>query len=101
MPEEREYKNFEALDSFFDLMKSAMGPFADGEHFFDMLAEDVTFEYPCAFPMGPHKIEGRAAFIAYLSSYGDRLFIDSISDLLVHQTAEGLIILEYASHGEV
>lgn len=99
MSKERKYENFEALDTFFDLMRSALAPFADGEHYLDMFAEDATFEYPCAFPMGPHEINGRSAFISYLSNYGDRLFIDSMSGLVVHRTAEGLIILEYASHG--
>ena len=100
MSTQESYDGLEALDPFFALMHSALSPVADGEHYLDMLADDVVFDYPFAAPTGPRVIEGKQTFIAYLGGYGSRLNLDAMSDLVVHQTSgQGVIILEYASHG--
>jgi len=37
--------DFKALDPFFRIIEKALEGIADGGHFFDLLAEDVIFDY--------------------------------------------------------
>ncbi|MDB5582447.1 MAG: hypothetical protein JWR80_7623 [Bradyrhizobium sp.] len=94
------YPGYEALDPFFAIIKQGLAGLVDGEHYFDMLADDIVFEYPYAFPGAAPRIEGRAKLMAHFSHYGDVLRLDRMSGLIVHETAApGVVILEYASHG--
>ena len=40
-----EYGDYAALDPFFRIIEEGLAGFVDGGHFFDLLAEDVVFEY--------------------------------------------------------
>ena len=42
--------DFRALDPFFRIIEEGVAGLADGEHFFDLLAEDVVFEYVITVP---------------------------------------------------
>jgi hypothetical protein len=37
--------DFQALDPFFRIIEEALAGLTDGVHFFDLLAEDVEFDY--------------------------------------------------------
>ena len=47
------------MDAFFRIIEEAVAGLADGEHFFDLLAEDVVFEYVITVPGYPRRVEGR------------------------------------------
>src|SRR5271170_4751820 len=53
--------DFRALDPFFRIIEEGVAGLVDGEHFFDLLAEDVVFEYVITVPDYPRRVEGRGA----------------------------------------
>jgi hypothetical protein len=42
--------DFKALEPFFRIIEQGLDGLADGEHFFDLLAEDVVFDYIITTP---------------------------------------------------
>jgi ketosteroid isomerase-like protein len=59
--------DFKALEPFFRIIQQGLDGLADGEHFFDLLAEDVVFDYITTTPGYPRHVEGRQV-IAELTS---------------------------------
>ena len=53
--------DFSALDPFFRIIEKGLEGVADGVHFFDLLAEDVIFDYIITTPGYPRHVEGRNA----------------------------------------
>ena len=53
--------DFKALDPFFHIIEKGLDGIADGEHFFDLLADAVIFEYIITTPGYPRRVEGRTA----------------------------------------
>ncbi len=47
--------DFRALDPFFRIIEEGVAGLVDGEHFFDLLAEDVVFEYVITVPGYPRR----------------------------------------------
>jgi uncharacterized protein len=92
--------DFRALDPFFRIIEEGVAGLVDGEHFFDLLAEDVVFEYVITVPGYPRRVEGRQAVAELYRPYGATFFLDRCYDLAVHHDqATGVVVLEYASQG--
>jgi ketosteroid isomerase-like protein len=53
--------DFQALAPFFRIIERGVAGLVDGEHFFDLLAEDVVFEYVITVPGYPRRVVGRHA----------------------------------------
>src|ERR1700757_4586480 len=51
--------DFRALDPFFRVIEHGLAGFVDGEHFFDMLADDVVFDFVIIVPDYPRHVVGR------------------------------------------
>ena len=99
-PAVRNLGDFRALDPFFQIIGQGVAGLVDGEHFFDLLAEDVVFEYVITVPGYPRRVEGRLAVAELYRPYGATFFLDSCYDLAVHHDqATGVVVLEYASQG--
>jgi ketosteroid isomerase-like protein len=97
-----DYRVFEALDPFFKVVLSGLSGLVDGDHYFDVFAEDATFESRYHFPGWPVKIEGRANLMASLSGYGKTINLHSSDALVVHRSADSrVVILEYEVHGKI
>ncbi len=97
-----EYANFKALDPFFKIIQKGLKGLVDGEHFFDTIAEDATFEFLYRFPGLPPTIRGRAKYMAQFSGYGDNIKLHSADGLAVHPVQGGhVVILEYEIHGKI
>ena len=93
---------FKALDPFFLIIAKGLEGFADAEHFFDLLAEDVIFDYIITVPDYPRHVEGRTAVAELYRPYGNVIVLDRCFDLAVyHDTQTGVVVLEYASEGRV
>jgi ketosteroid isomerase-like protein len=93
---------FKALDPFFRIIEEGLKGIADGEHFFDLLAEDVIFDYIITIPDYPRHVEGRPAVAELYRPYGTMIVLDRCHDLAVHHdTKTGVVVLEYASEGRV
>jgi uncharacterized protein len=94
--------DFQALDPFFRIIEKALAPLTDGDHFFDLLAEDVEFDYIITVPNYPRHVVGRAAVAELYRPYGQALRLNRCFDLAVHHDREtGTVVLEYASEGQV
>ena len=95
---EQIYPGYEALDTFFNLMLEGLRADVDGDHFFNMMSDDIVWEFPYPLPQTPHEIVGRQKIIQSFSGYGKILFLDRMSGLIVHRV-QNTLILEYATHG--
>ncbi len=91
---------FHALDAFFAIIKQGVAGLVDGDHFFDLLTDDVVFEYVITVPGYPRRVEGRHAVAELYRPYGTRFFVDRCYDLRAyHDPLAGVVVLEYANQG--
>lgn len=94
--------DFQALEPFFRIIEAALVGLVDGAHFFDLLADDVVFDYIITVPSYPRHVVGRAAVAELYRSYGQVFVLSRCFDLAVHRDREtGVVVLEYASEGRV
>jgi len=92
--------DFRALAPFFRIIEEALVGLADGEHFFDLLADEVVFDYIITVPNYPRHVVGRAVVAELYRPYGETFVLDRCFDLAVHRDREtGVVVLEYASEG--
>jgi ketosteroid isomerase-like protein len=92
--------DFRALEPFFRIIEQGLDGLVDGGHFFDLLAEDVVFDYVITVPGYPRHVVGRGAVAELYRPYGEVFVLDRCFDLAVHRDREtGIVVLEYASEG--
>lgn len=97
-----QYKAFEALNPFFEVVLKGLSGLVDGKHYFDTFADDAIFESRYHFPGWPVTIRGRANLMASLSGYGKTIKLHSGNALVVHRFKDSrVVILEYEVHGKV
>jgi ketosteroid isomerase-like protein len=85
---------------FFHTIKEGLEGLVDGEDYFDLLAEDVVFEYLISVPGYPRRVEGRANIVSLYSGYGDYMTLHSVDNLRVYHDRDApVVILEYEVHG--
>ncbi|MEV6898459.1 nuclear transport factor 2 family protein [Amycolatopsis sp. NPDC051372] len=95
-------EDFAALDPFFGVVQRGLAGLAEGEHFFDLLAEDLVTEFVVTVPGYPKRVEGRAALAELYRGYGDAIVLDGAGDLAVHHDREkSVITLEYSVRGRI
>ena len=95
-------EDFRALDPFFRIIEQGLDGLVDGDHFFDLLAEDVVFDFIITVPEYPRHVVGRNNLIELYRGYGSVFFLDRCYDLRVHRSeATSTVVLEYASDGKV
>jgi ketosteroid isomerase-like protein len=94
--------DFKALEPFFRIIEEGLDGLADGGHFFELLAEDVAFDYIITTPGYPRHVEGRQAVAELYRPYGETIVLDRCDDLAVHRDRDtGVVVLEYSSQGRV
>ena len=93
-------RDFEALEPFFRVIEEGLEGLADGGHFFDLLADDVVFEFIITVPGYPRRIAGRDNLIELYRGYQSTFFLDRCFDLRVHRSDDSTVTLEYASEGK-
>jgi hypothetical protein len=92
--------DFKALDPFFRIIEKGLDGIADGDHFFDLLVENVIFEFVITVPGYPRRVKGRKAVAELYRPYGTMIVLDRCHDLAVHHDVKtGVVVLEYASEG--
>jgi uncharacterized protein len=95
------FGEYAALDPFFRIVERGLAGFAHGGHFFDLLAEDVVFEYVVSVPGYPRRVQGRRAVAELYRGYGSSIVLRSADELAVHRDREAsVLVLEYAVHGQ-
>jgi uncharacterized protein len=96
------YTGFEALDPYFALVQEGLRESVNGDHYFDLFAEDAVFESRYQFPGWPVIIRGRADLIAALSVYDRSIRVHAADGLLVHPSRDGrTVVIEYDVHGTI
>lgn len=97
-----EYAAYEAANPYFDLIRGALGDLVEGEHFFDIVADDVVYEVLYNFPGWPRVIRGRGTLMAQFRGYGDNIELHAADRLVVHGADGGrVVVLEYEVHGTI
>ena len=94
------YAAYEAVSPYFELVRGALGDLVDGEHFFDVVTDDIIYEVLYDFPGWPRIVKGRADLMAMFSGYGQNIEIQSADELITHKTENGhAAVIEYEVHG--
>ena len=93
--------NFGANGPFFRIIHEGLREFADGEDYFDLLADDVVIEYVISVPGYPRRVEGRQAVIDLYGDYDSYMNVRSADNLRGYRDpAQSVVVLEYEVHGE-
>jgi uncharacterized protein len=92
-------EDFQALDPFFRVIEQGLDGLVDGGHFFDLLADDVVFEFIITVPDYPRTVVGRQNLVELYRGYRQEFFLDRCFDLRVHRADDSTVTLEYASEG--
>jgi len=93
--------NFGADGPFFRIIREGLEGLAEGEDYFDLLADDVVFEYVISVPGYPRRVEGRQAIIDLYRDYDDYMTVHTADNLRVYRDPEAsVVVLEYEVHGE-
>jgi uncharacterized protein len=96
------YVAYEGADPYFNLVRGALGDLVDGEHFFDIVTDDVVYEVLYDFPGWPRVIQGRADLMAQFRGYVDNVALQSADRLITHKTDDGrFVVIEYEVHGSI
>ena len=97
----RKYAAYEAADSYFSLVRCALGDLVDGEHFFDTVTDNTIYEV--LYDLGwPRVIQGRTELMNAFRGYVGIIHLQSADSLIVHSTDAGrVIVIEYEVHGTV
>jgi ketosteroid isomerase-like protein len=96
------YAAYEAANPYFELVRGALGDLVDGEHFFDIVADDVVYEVLYDVAGWPRIIQGRADLMAQFRGYCDNVALQSADKLMTHKTDDGrVVVIEYEVHGTI
>lgn len=97
----RNYDAYEGAEPYFELIRRALEGLVDGEHFFDIVADDIVYEV--RYDLGwPRVIQGRADLMARFARYVDAIGIRSADKLIVNRADNGrVVVIEYEVHGTI
>ncbi len=96
------YAEYEASRPYFELVRGALGDLVDGEHFFDVVTDDVIYEVLYEFPGWPRIIRGRADLMTKFKGYGNNIKLQSADKLITHRADNGsVVVIEYEVHGTI
>jgi len=96
------YSAYEAAKPYFDLVRGALGDLVDGEHFFDIVRDDVVYEVLYDYPGWPRIIQGRTDLMARFKGYCDNIALQSADNLITHKADNGrVVVIEYEVHGTI
>ncbi|MDR3474126.1 MAG: nuclear transport factor 2 family protein [Devosia sp.] len=100
MPTET-YAAYAGAEPYFDLVRQALGDFVDGEHFFDIIADDIAYEV--RYDLGwPCLTRGRANLMAQFKGYVGAIRLLSADTLFVNVAGNGrVVIVEYNVRGTI
>jgi ketosteroid isomerase-like protein len=96
------YAAYEPAAPYFNLVRGALGDLVDGEHFFDIVTDDVVYEVLYDFPGWPRVIQGQAALMTQFRGYVDNIALQSADKLITHKTDDGrVVVIEYEVNGTI
>jgi ketosteroid isomerase-like protein len=97
----KKYPDYEGAEPYFVLVRSALGDLVDGEHFFDIVADNIAYEV--RYELGwPHVIRGRADLMAQFQGYVGSIRLLSADKLIANRADNGrVVVIEYEVHGTI
>src|SRR6266478_5198166 len=96
------YAAYKASTPYFELVRAALGELVDGEHFFDIVTDDVVYEVLYDFPGWPRVIQGRADLMIHFRGYVDNIELQSADKLITHKADnDRVVVIEYEVHGTI
>ena len=96
------YAAYKAAAPYFNLVRRALGDVVDGEHFFDIVTDDVVYEVLYDISGWPRVIRGRPDLMAQFRGYCDNIELQSADKLIAHKTDDGrVVVIEYEVHGTI
>jgi ketosteroid isomerase-like protein len=96
------YAAYESAMPYFELVRGALGDLVDGEHFFDIVADDVVYEVLYDFPGWPRIVQGRTDLMAQFRGYVDNIELHSADKLITHKADnDRVVVIEYEVHGTI
>ena len=95
------YADYEGAAPYFNLVREALGDLVDGEHFFDIVTDDVVYEVLYDFPGWPRVTNGRADLMALFQGYVDNIALQSADKLITHKADDDFVVIEYEVHGRI
>src|SRR5580692_10874154 len=97
-----EYAAYQPAAPYFDLVRGALGDLVDGDHFFDIIDDDIIYEVRYDVPGWPRVIQGRTDLMAAFRGYVDNIALQTADQLIVHKTDDGrVVVIEYEVHGRI
>jgi ketosteroid isomerase-like protein len=102
MMENQKYAAFEGARPYFQLVRRALGDLVDGDHFFDILANNIVYEVLYEIAGWPRVINGRAELMDQFKGYCEHIELQSADKLIVHKADDrGTVVIEYEVHGTI
>jgi ketosteroid isomerase-like protein len=96
------YAVYQNAAPYFDLVRGALGDLVDGNHFFDIITDDIIYEVLYDIPGWPRMIKGRSDLMAAFRGYVDNIALRSANEVILHKTGDGrVVVIEYEVHGIV
>ncbi len=96
------YVAYKPAGPYFNLVRGALGELVVGEHFFDIIAEDVIYEVLYDISGWPRTIRGRADLMTQFRGYCENVDLQSADKLITHKTDDGrTVVAEYEVHGTI
>jgi ketosteroid isomerase-like protein len=96
------YAVYVHAEPYFNLVRRALGDLVDGEHFFDIVVDNVVYEVLYNVTGWPRVIQGRADLMAQFAGYCDNVELQAADKLITHKTDGGhTVVIEYEVHGTI
>jgi ketosteroid isomerase-like protein len=96
------YAAYESAAPYFDLVRGALRDLLDGEHFFDIVTDDVVYEVLYDVPGWPRVIQGRTDLMAQFRGYCANIELQSADKLIANKADDGRVVaIEYEVHGTI
>lgn len=96
-----DYSAYAGAEPYFEMVRMALGALVEGEHFFDVIADDIVYEV--RYDLGwPRVVRGRAALMDQFRGYVGSIRLRSVDQLIVTKADNGrVVIIEYDIHGTI
>ena len=100
MPDSK-YAAYAGAEPYFALVRNALGDLVDGEHFFDVVADDIAYEV--RYDLGwPRVVRGRSDLMDQFKGYVGSVRLQSADKLIVTKADNGcVIVIEYEVRGTI
>lgn len=96
------YATYKGATPYFNLVREALGTLVEGEHFFDVVTDDVIYEVLYEVPGWPRVIQGRTNLMSAFQGYVQNVALQSADNLIVHKADESkVVVIEYEVHGTI